>query len=320
MNNTLPLISVVMPTYNVAPWIEKSIDSILKQTYPNIELIIIDDCSTDNTYNIIKKLAKNNPKIIHQQNSKNLKICQTLNKGIKLSKGNYIARIDGDDIADLERIQKQYDLLVTKNLDLVGCQMIGIDENDNKLSYSNLPCGSKLINKTKLLRTPITHIWLCKKDIYIKLNYYREIPYAEDYDFILRALDNGFKCDNHPEALMYIRHRLGNTATTVSLKQRKTHAYVVKLAKERILNKNNIDSFSEKKLASYINYWNITNLLHKYSSKQLNSAYKSNSKIIKSVHILLCVATSIYNTKYLIDRFKYDLERKKLSDIQNSIK
>ncbi|WP_219515740.1 glycosyltransferase family 2 protein [Proteus penneri] len=313
MNNTLPLISVVMPTYNVAPWIKKSIDSILKQTYPNIELIIIDDCSTDNTYNIIKKLAKNNPKIIHQQNSKNLKICQTLNKGIKLSKGNYIARIDGDDIADLERIQKQYDLLVTKNLDLVGCQMIGIDENDNKLSYSNLPCGSKLIDKTKLLRTPITHIWLCKKDIYIKLNYYREIPYAEDYDFILRAIDFGYKCDNHPEKLMFIRHRAGNTASTVSLKQRKTHSYVIKLAKEREKIHSLNDSFSSIKLEKHIHYWNVTNLLHNYSSKQLNLAYKENNKFKKIMYIILCISTSIYNFSYLIDKLRYVASYKKIT-------
>ena len=156
--------------------------------------------------------------------------------------------------------------------------MTAIDDNDNILLSSNLPCGLELINKTKFFRSPITHIWLCKKDIYRKLNYYREIPYAEDYDFILRAIDFGYKCDNHPEKLMFIRHRAGNTASTVSLKQRKTHSYVIKLAKEREKIHSLNDSFSSIKLEKHIHYWNVTNLLHNYSSKQLNLAYKENNK------------------------------------------
>ncbi|MBP1394105.1 glycosyltransferase, partial [Providencia rettgeri] len=233
------------------------------------------------------------------------------NYGINISNGEYIARIDADDIAHIDRIQKQFDFLIKNNLDLVGCQMTAIDDNDNILLSSNLPCGLELINKTKFFRSPITHIWLCKKEIYRKLNYYREIPYAEDYDFILRAIDFGYKCDNHPEKLMFIRHRAGNTASTVSLKQRKTHSYVIKLAKEREKIHSLNDSFSSIKLEKHIHYWNVTNLLHNYSSKQLNLAYKENNKFKKIMYIILCISTSIYNFSYLIDKFRYVASYKK---------
>ncbi|MFY3768924.1 hypothetical protein AHYW_004191 [Providencia manganoxydans] len=308
-----PLISVIMPAFNVEPWIEASIDSVIKQSYPNIELIIIDDCSTDNTYSIIENISKEHNIIKYKRNIQNLKICKTLNHGIQMSSGEYIARIDADDIAYIERIQKQFDFLVENNLDLVGCQMTAIDEYNNILSSSKLPCGLELINSTKLFRAPITHIWLCKKEIYQKLNYYRDIPYAEDYDFLLRALDHGYKCDNHPEELMFIRHRIGNTASTVSLKQRKTHSYVVKLAKERQKNNSLKDSFSITRLNKHIYYWNITNTLHNYSSKQLNNAYKTTNTFKKIMYLILCSLTSIYNLSYLVDKVKYIMNYKRMN-------
>lgn len=104
-----PLVSVLLPVYNGEKYVSDTIKSILKQTYTNIELIIINDCSTDYSEEII--LSFNDKRIRYYKNVSNLKLIQTLNKGLVLSKGKYIVRIDADDIAHPDRIQIQVDFL-----------------------------------------------------------------------------------------------------------------------------------------------------------------------------------------------------------------
>ena len=94
--NEKPLVSVLMPTYNVAQYIECAVKSIIHQTYSNFELIIVDDCSSDGTYEILKQLAKEDQRVILAQNEKNSKICITLNKAWALSKGNFIIIVTDD--------------------------------------------------------------------------------------------------------------------------------------------------------------------------------------------------------------------------------
>lgn len=103
--NESPLISVILPVYNGENYLDKAIESILKQTYTNFELIIINDGSFDNTENII--LSYNDKRIRYIKNEKNLKLIKTLNKGISLAKGLYISRMDADDIAIENLFQKQ---------------------------------------------------------------------------------------------------------------------------------------------------------------------------------------------------------------------
>lgn len=97
MENNLPLVSVIMPVYNSAKYLNEAIDSILNQTYENIELIVIDDGSSDNSVDLIKKY--NSSKIRFFQNEKNIGVSATRNKAIDLSNGKYIALMDSDDIS-----------------------------------------------------------------------------------------------------------------------------------------------------------------------------------------------------------------------------
>src|SRR3989339_1795602 len=107
MSKSNPTISVVMPVYNSAKYLSSSIESILNQTFSNFELIIIDDGSTDSTSQIIKKYIKLDKRIITVKNKTNLGICNSLNTGLRLAKGKYIARMDGDDWSYPERLFKQ---------------------------------------------------------------------------------------------------------------------------------------------------------------------------------------------------------------------
>ena len=98
-------ISVVMAVYNGEKYLRSAIDSILSQTYIDFEFIIIDDCSTDNTANILESYTDSRIQII--RNEKNLRLPASLNKGLKIAKGKYIARMDADDIAMPDRFEKQ---------------------------------------------------------------------------------------------------------------------------------------------------------------------------------------------------------------------
>jgi len=187
-----PLISVLIPVYNVEKFVEKSVLSILNQSYDNLEIIIVDDCSNDETFNIIKKLSRIDQRIKVFRNASNLKIVETLNFAFSVSKGEFIARMDGDDISDLDRIKKQFEYLIYNDIDLLGTNVILIDENDNFIAEETYLTSHNDINKVKFLFSPIPHFWLAKRKVYEALKGYR-IPTVEDYDFVLRAMDfNGF--------------------------------------------------------------------------------------------------------------------------------
>lgn len=104
-----PLVSVIMPVYNSEKYLKEAIDSIFDQTYQNIELIVIDDGSVDNSINIIKNI--NSDKIVFLRNERNIGVSATRNKGFSVAKGKYIALMDSDDISPLYRIEKQVEFL-----------------------------------------------------------------------------------------------------------------------------------------------------------------------------------------------------------------
>lgn len=104
-----PIISVVMPVYNCAPYIEEAINSVLNQTFADFEFIIIDDASTDGTANILKKNTDPRIKFIFKE--KNQGVSSATNDGFRVARGKYIARMDGDDISVKERFEKQVEVL-----------------------------------------------------------------------------------------------------------------------------------------------------------------------------------------------------------------
>src|SRR5688500_8514963 len=108
---TQPLVSVLMPVYNAEAYVSEAIQSILQQTYKNFEFLIINDGSTDNSEKLINTFSDS--RIRYIRNSENIKLVATLNKGIDLSVGKYLVRMDADDISLPERLQKQVDFMET---------------------------------------------------------------------------------------------------------------------------------------------------------------------------------------------------------------
>ncbi|MFM5055490.1 glycosyltransferase family 2 protein [Aeromonas veronii] len=299
------LISVNIPTYNVDKYVDESIASVLNQSETDFEIIVVDDASSDETYSKLLTWTNNSEKVKLFKNDRNMRICKSLNKAFRMSTAEYIARVDGDDIALPNRFSTQLNYLQQHNLDLVGCQMIAIDEDGNELSKGNMPVGVDKVRAACQFASPIAHIWLAKREVYEALGGYREIPYAEDYDFILRALDKGFRCDNTPEHLMLIRQRAGNTASTASLKQRKTHKYVLELHQRRINSNSDDDGFSEAELAKRISSWPLTERLHAISTQLMTSAYHEKNVLRKLFKVISACLLSYYNFEYLVSRIRF---------------
>lgn len=204
-----PMVSIIMGIYNCEKTLEKSIESIINQTYTNWELIMCDDCSSDSTYKIAKSYEEKYPdKIIVIKNNNNITLAPTLNRCIKLVKGEYIARQDGDDFSHKERLEKEIDFLEkNKEYDLVGTNMISFDE------YGEIGIHRLKKNPTKLdlLKSGPTFAHatiMIKTSVMKSLKGYCEEWYAkqaEDYELWSRFFLNGYRGCNLNENLYYVR-------------------------------------------------------------------------------------------------------------------
>lgn len=191
MVNIMELVSIIMSTFNEPiSYIEKSIDSILEQTYDKIQLILINDNPNrkDLSDFLYEKSIKHN-EIKYLINKENVGLVKSLNKGIEEADGFYIARMDADDISKKERISFQVAYLENNNLDLVGSNVIKIDESENEIGFINVPTENYEIIKLNKYGSCLLHpTWLGKKSVFKSLNGYRNIYSCEDYDFITRAI------------------------------------------------------------------------------------------------------------------------------------
>ncbi len=194
MSNSL--VSVIIPVYNLEKYVKEAIKSIQNQTYENLEIIVIDDGSIDDTYNIVEKLAKEDNRIKLYKNEKNLKIVKTLNRALSLANGEYIARMDGDDISVPDRIEKKVRFLEeNKDISLVGCSLISIDRQGHEIKKVEKIQDFNLIRKTLRYTSPISHIWVCRKSVYDKLheNIYKM------YELRLKGISDDFDKYKFPQ-------------------------------------------------------------------------------------------------------------------------
>jgi len=139
-----PIISVVMSVYNGEKYLREAIDSILNQTFTNFEFIIVNDGSTDKSLEIIKSYADSRIVIIDQENTG---LAKALNNGINIAKGKYIARMDADDISELNRLEVQFDYLEkNEDIGILGTWIELIDEKDNVIGNKKEPVNPEDIH------------------------------------------------------------------------------------------------------------------------------------------------------------------------------
>jgi glycosyltransferase involved in cell wall biosynthesis len=201
-----PLVSVIIPCFNAGKFLEEAVRSVMQQTYSNIEIIIVNDCSTDDSPAIIAQLQKEDVRIILFNNLENLGISKTLNKAIENSRGKYIARMDADDICFPGRIEKQVNFL-EQNPDIAICggNFIKIDEQGNKTGKVIFPTGNKILKAELLFYCPFAHpAMMLRKTVLETVGGYKDLAPAEDYELWLRIAEK-FNVENLSDYLIYYR-------------------------------------------------------------------------------------------------------------------
>ena len=172
------LVSIVLPTYNGERFLEQSIQSCLNQSYRNIELIIVNDCSTDESEKIINSF--NDERILYVKNEVNQKLPNSLNIGFKKASGAYYTWTSDDNYYHIDAIEKMVQTLEATISDIVCAPYFTIDVN-NKIT------GSRIVGRGEniLLDNIVKACFLYKQEVHVKLEGYKsELFLVEDYDYL----------------------------------------------------------------------------------------------------------------------------------------
>ena len=238
MNNS-PMISVIMPVYNGEEFLREAIESILDQTYKDFEFLILYDESSDDSFKIIQKYAAldSRVKLIKCERTG---IIGALNKGIKLSKGDFIARMDADDICFPERFEKQIKFIEKENLDICGGDFIIINNNEVFIEHVKVPKTKSEIILTMGFNVPFAHPSVMIKKDFLRKNklFYGSNgkKYAEDLDMWIVMFSKGAIFGNLKEEIL--KYRILNTS--LSRVNSKKISYEIKLELNNFINQNKV--------------------------------------------------------------------------------
>lgn len=186
-----PLISIVTVVFNGAKTIEESIQSVLNQSYKNVEYIIVDGGSTDGTLDIIKKYEES---IAYWVSEEDGGIYDAMNKGIQASKGDTIGIVNADDVLYLDTLERVQSLMLSKDLDYTYGTVHYMNENGVVFGEMS-PMPTKDIERQKYYDMPFPHpSMFVKREVYEKTGLYKlEFRLSADYDFVLRVLEAGYR-------------------------------------------------------------------------------------------------------------------------------
>jgi glycosyltransferase involved in cell wall biosynthesis len=323
-----PLISVILPFYNAEKYIFESINSILNQTYKNFELIAIDDGSTDNTLQIVSGFKDNRIKLI--QNEKNLGLIATLNIGLNLSQGEFIARMDADDISLPNRFETQIKYLSEhNNVDILGSyyEIFG-EENKTvtvptsfeqikiELMYHNVVCHPSVMMRTSSLLNN-------------QLEFNSSYLHTEDWFFWLNAISKGLVIENINQVLLKYRYEGQNITSKNKHSIEDRYKNIFQFIEQHFFNETSerlthmhwnlgrggIFDTNVKELTDFYNYFE-NQLIELGNSPHLVKSILKNKKnrpfckftdesIIKGLHFML--KNNMYsasNIKYLLIKLK----------------
>ncbi len=233
MQNDNPLVSVVIPVHNGEKYIKESINSCLNQTYTNIEIVVVDDASTDSTVELLKEYGNQiNVISVEKQNG----LGNVINIGIRASKGKYIARMDADDVMYPTRLEKQVEYL-ENNSDCVavGGQIDMIDESGNVTGHREYPLTDRELRKNLFLFQPFAHPAVTlRKDTLEEIGLYPEDMWkVEDVKLFLILSTKG-KFANIPDTVLKYRLTFDTQSQSKMLEHFKKTSEIREWAKKEL--------------------------------------------------------------------------------------
>lgn len=227
MTSSNDLVSVLLSTYNSEETIAESIDSLLSQTYKNLEILISDDGSTDSTKEICKKFQLKDERVLFSSNKKNIGLTKSLNNLIQKASGSLIARHDADDISLPYRIEEQIQFMKKKKLDAVTTRSLVKQNNKKRPGISFYIPDKLLINR----KNPFIHgTLIIKKNVFQEIGYYDErFYYAQDYKLFYDLLNRGYKVKTLNKALYILNTE--NNISSENLERQNYYADCVRFRK-----------------------------------------------------------------------------------------
>lgn len=293
-------ISVIIPTYNREKTIKRAVDSVLNQTYNNLEVIIVDDCSIDNTKELVD--SWNNDKVKYFKLEKNSGACAARNKGIELATGEYIAFQDSDDEWFPDKLEKQMKLLKNTNTEVTFCafEFITLDGKNNKkvpeFDVNNIENMTKeLLNQNFIS----TQTLLGKKSVFISNQFDKTLPRFQDWDLAIR-LSKKYKISYLDEILvnLYVQ----NDSITMN-KQKGYEAF-------KILYDKYHEDIEEDINIKYKFKTNIATLLFNMG-KPCSKELKESLKVKFNMKILIYYISSITHTSGILLKLKNYIMKEK---------
>jgi glycosyltransferase involved in cell wall biosynthesis len=254
----LPLVSILFPCYNAAEYLAHSLESLIDQEYRNIEIICINDGSTDNTLEILKRYQLKDPRIVIVDNPQNLGLIGSLNTSFAHIKGEYFARMDADDFSPPDRIARQVDFILKNNqYDIISSAYNYFRENGSLLEYV-APVGTlqHSLKFISLFSTPLAHGSVLGKTSLIKSGIYyydKNFKHAEDFELFSRLLWQNVPVTNMKQSLYLARLNKGSVSAVYNNAQIRTNQNIIwRNLREYLGIKENISDVNLKVLSARV--------------------------------------------------------------------
>ncbi len=319
--NTKKKVTVLMPVYNGEKYLQEAIESILNQTFTDFELIIINDGSTDSTLDII--MSYKDPRIRLVQNESNLKLIVSLNKGIGLANGMYIARMDSDDVSLPQRLEKQVAFMDSHpEVGVCGTGIRTIDLNGEIIGEYLFPSSHNVIKWRLFFDSPIVHpSTIMRRELLVQIGGYDIYSeYVEDYDLWIR-LSKITKLANLQESLLLLRKH-GTNITKIKLKEhlincaRTDHLWISEFLGENVsekvveqifiqskeskkVDKDELEKLIKKLYYSFILKTNLTLAEKRAINKDV--FFRLRNYVVPRNILTLLIWTISFNPTYLLD-------------------
>ena len=208
-----PGISVVMPVYNGGAFLREAINSVLRQSYNDFELIVIDDGSDDETPEILRAFSRQDRRVRVLRHARNLGLGSALREGVEEARAEWVARMDADDIAHPDRLARQFAAVQSDStIDVLGTQAVEIDCNGRPLRLRSVPLEHDAIRSLLPWVNPVIHptVLFRRRAIIAVGSYDGNLPNVEDYDLWYRCAAGGLRFANLPDVLL--GYRVNETA------------------------------------------------------------------------------------------------------------